>query len=343
MTEAERAELLALADEIDLFIKHGTDAIFGHDDAQEVASALRRLASQDQKPVAWRYRYEMKEGAWGKWTVQKNKPNWYSPDQADVEIEPLFAAPPPAAAETNASAEARVKYLEDEREALRAEAAVNSRLIDEIADFMGCRQGEELTLCHIKQQISTLREKLGVALAGDLQHKSDCAVYLAPAYEPRECDCGAKDAIVVARLREALERARAILKGPNYQGGASLMAMGEAYSVVDEALSPDLHASDCEKQVVPSGYSEYTPIKVVGSTSEPRGCPVPGACSCPSDRTADVTVDDLAVVLANARRAAHGSAPMTKEEAGYVHLWPDGSELKTQARALLDAFTVGRR
>lgn len=80
--------------------------------------------------------------------------------------------------------------------------------------------------------------------------------------------------------------------------------------------------SDCDKQVVPSGYSEYTPIKVVGSTSEPRGCPVPGACK-PSDRPADVTVDEIAKFMDDHMKA-----------------WMDEGDF---ARAILDPFKVVRR
>lgn len=68
----KRAELLAIADQIDLFIKHGTDAIFEQNDAMKIASALRRLASQDQKPVAHPY--------------VKN-----------IDGSPLYLSPPPAA------------------------------------------------------------------------------------------------------------------------------------------------------------------------------------------------------------------------------------------------------
>ena len=54
----------------------------------------------EAQPVAWRFRYEHKEGVWGKWTVQKNKPTWYQTDQSDVEIEPLYAALPAPAGES---------------------------------------------------------------------------------------------------------------------------------------------------------------------------------------------------------------------------------------------------
>ena len=44
-----------------------------------------------REPDAWRYRYEQKPGVWGKWTVQKNKPAWWRPEQPDVQLEPLFS------------------------------------------------------------------------------------------------------------------------------------------------------------------------------------------------------------------------------------------------------------
>jgi len=34
------------------------------------------------------------------------------------------------------------------------------------------------------------REALSERLAGGLRHASDCAVYNAPAYDPKPCDCG---------------------------------------------------------------------------------------------------------------------------------------------------------
>jgi hypothetical protein len=42
----------------------------------------------------------------------------------------------------------------------------------------------------LQAEIGMLREKLSDALAGGLPHKSDCAVYNAPAEEPGPCDCG---------------------------------------------------------------------------------------------------------------------------------------------------------
>lgn len=63
-------------------------AIGALDDAM---SAIRSLPLPEspatkQEPVAWRFRY-----SGGKWTVQKNKPYWYTRDQPDVELEPLYA------------------------------------------------------------------------------------------------------------------------------------------------------------------------------------------------------------------------------------------------------------
>lgn len=40
-----------------------------------------------------------------------------------------------------------------------------------------------------------------------------------------------------AEMRKALEKARNILKGPHYQGGATLIAISDSYHVIDEALS----------------------------------------------------------------------------------------------------------
>ena len=65
--ESERAELVTLADELEAISDNSYDR--GQNATGEIitdaVTALRRLAAQDQKPVAWRYRYEMKEGAWG--------------------------------------------------------------------------------------------------------------------------------------------------------------------------------------------------------------------------------------------------------------------------------------
>jgi hypothetical protein len=48
-----------------------------------------------------------------------------------------------------------------------------------------------LLAANLDIEVATLREKLSVALAGGAQHRSDCSVYNAPAYEPTSCDCGA--------------------------------------------------------------------------------------------------------------------------------------------------------
>jgi len=47
---------------------------------------------------------------------------------------------------------------------------------------------------NLESKIGRLRERLSDALAGGVQHWSDCAVYNAPAYEPEPCNCGALDA-----------------------------------------------------------------------------------------------------------------------------------------------------
>ena len=77
-----------------------------------------------------------------------------------------------------------------------------------------------------------------------------------------------------------------------------------------KALSAHTHASDCDKQGSDCGATRCRDL----------GCF--GACK-PSDRTADVTVDELADFLRN--------------KTLYT------TEYEDDARALLDAFTVGRR
>ncbi|WP_223566886.1 hypothetical protein [Agrobacterium tumefaciens] len=51
------------------------------------ARAALEAALSAAEPVAWRYSFKG-----GKWTVQKNKPNWFKEGMPDVEIEPLFIA-----------------------------------------------------------------------------------------------------------------------------------------------------------------------------------------------------------------------------------------------------------
>lgn len=56
---------------------------------RRILSALSPAPVSEPEPVAWRFRYKG-----GKWTVQKNKPAWYSDGMPDCELEPLFTAPP---------------------------------------------------------------------------------------------------------------------------------------------------------------------------------------------------------------------------------------------------------
>ena len=39
------------------------------------------------EPAGWRWRFDDQTN----WTVQKRKPKWYTPDQWDIVIEPLYA------------------------------------------------------------------------------------------------------------------------------------------------------------------------------------------------------------------------------------------------------------
>lgn len=67
-------------------------------------AALTAAFAAMAEPVAWRYRYKG-----GKWTVQKNKPHWYKDGMADVELEPLYAAPQPVAGLADMPAQGVVK------------------------------------------------------------------------------------------------------------------------------------------------------------------------------------------------------------------------------------------
>lgn len=53
------------------------------------------------EPVAWRWRFEDVQT----WTVQKNKPYWYTPNQDDIIMQPLYASPPKAVMITDEMAE----------------------------------------------------------------------------------------------------------------------------------------------------------------------------------------------------------------------------------------------
>lgn len=67
---------------------------------------------------------------------------------------------------------------------------------------------DNTALREAENEIGGLREKLSDALAGGVQHKSDCSVYSAPAYTPSQCNCGA-----AVSIRKALELAERTLRG----------------------------------------------------------------------------------------------------------------------------------
>lgn len=60
------------------------------DESDVVVTALRRLASQDQKPVAWRYR----AGDANSWAITDQ---WRPREDQGWQVEPLYLSPPPAA------------------------------------------------------------------------------------------------------------------------------------------------------------------------------------------------------------------------------------------------------
>lgn len=101
-------------------------------------------------------------------------------------------------------------------------------------------------------------------------------------------------------------------------------------AILDRAISPDPHASDCEKQgdtTKSEGGGQVAPAKCSATGVHPTdtSCAAePEVAPGPSDRPADVTVTELAAFL-RGRSTDYAAWP--------VHT----------ARALLDAFTVGRR
>lgn len=88
-SESERAELVALADKLQSSYDKRQLPTWG--DIGDAASAVRRLAAPDQKPVAWRCRVTDIHG--------NPLPGWeYSDDAGSLGLrEPLYLSPPPAA------------------------------------------------------------------------------------------------------------------------------------------------------------------------------------------------------------------------------------------------------
>lgn len=263
MTEAERAELLALADDVEAIAHHGT--AFMGDDAKliKAASALRRLANaQEQTPVAGSnasvddYRNAIDEALVVRYLGvakgnAKSELDQIISWEVDVNLDPAVSSRAQALIDQgrNASAEARL------REAL--EHYADQYCEGWCEQDAGCANFDDCGGCLARRALS--------------QHS--------PA-----SDCDKSDGAIYAEISRR--------ETPPEEQAALDAAVDKALKdpAVCKALERRPHASDCEKQV-PSGYSEYTPIKVVGSTSEPRGCPTTVACSCPSDRTADVTVE----------------------------------------------------
>ncbi len=91
---------------------------------------------------------------------------------------------------------------------------------------------------------------------------------------------------------------------------------------IEAALSPDPHASDCDKQGATKSEGAGLPSEILDACSPPSGAL---SHSVPSDRTADVTCDALASFIAAKAQVDFGG-------------WE--TDL---ARALLDAYKVGRR
>jgi hypothetical protein len=71
--------------------------------------------------------------------------------------------------------------------AIKGEGDTDQKALDQCRALAGA---EPQTVSKLEAEIGMLREKLSDALASGLPHKSDCAVYSAPAHEPGPCDCG---------------------------------------------------------------------------------------------------------------------------------------------------------
>lgn len=316
-SESERAELVALADELDDATKGLSFSSLRHS-ALKCVTALRRLAAQDQKPVAWRTRWRT-EG-WphepGDWSYYNQKP---PQDHKRYEVEPLYLSPPPAAGW--ASAEARL------REALE--------LAYGLLWIVGCDRstpgGNALSFARkaLLGQLDKPGQGRGIAAArrvlndeeagcGGIRYSVSGRIYsdwgsrggIRPS-DARACGATSGDVAVVHNDGHPERAAR--------QDG------------LGDALSAHPHASDCDKQGETTKSVETPETNALDPASVSKQ-PVSGAPSSPagrdrpSDRTADVTVDELAAMI-----VPEGAQVIGAQDAKQI------------AAEILDTFTVGRR
>jgi hypothetical protein len=175
----------------------------------------------------------------------------------------------PAAAQSNASAE-----LED----ARAEAADSLRTLDAIAEYVGCPHDEELTVDHVRQHYMKLEnaaQRQGIEDAGRIAN--------AQAYASAEARLREKTLSLLGEIQAADEsntwssNRNSIVKRAGW--------LAEALSAVGDEARPGVMRAAEKAAVTVSGWSaskQQYAERVVGSPSEPPGCPTPGACSCPS-------------------------------------------------------------
>jgi hypothetical protein len=176
--------------------------------ALDEAARTREQIVGEQEPVAWEWQTDG-----GGWTPTE-PPSADELKTAPHKFRPLYLGrmPAPACHDSHNSGESDPGVNRDCAGAgtpdpslvqtLRKQIMAHEQLQARIAQALGCEtwHGDladavanalaQPSTDHLDAEIGMLREKLSDALAGGLPHRSDCAVYQAPAYEPGPCNCG---------------------------------------------------------------------------------------------------------------------------------------------------------
>lgn len=351
----ERAELLALADRLDAV--HQACYLLERD-AKRIASALRRLAAQDQKPVAWHSPTDSATPF-----VKPYVKEAMLPHVAAQYSVPLYLSPPPAAGWKEAI-EACTKVADTWRtsanpyradtanaicqgiEALRHNAPPDSGAgksappgrsslppnqgesdlsvttgssgadagVDWKKKFKGKTSGGAWIHTHPSVERAIVENHHGFTFDGVAYNSLDEAKTAALSHKP---DAAETNASAEARLREALEAMEPYLDAiVCYASSINEHHGNEVAKLVRDALSAHSPASDCDKHGCMGDMAPGDPKDLAELLAKPSVLE-------PSDRTADVTVDELRAFILK-----HGDE------------WEDEG---VAARALLDAFTVGKR
>ncbi|MFA7291841.1 MAG: hypothetical protein WC023_06290 [Rhodocyclaceae bacterium] len=101
LAEVERSMMRAVCALAHAIENHRVTAYESDYDA--VSNALALLRAWNRRPaangeaVAWRYRIQLEGGEWGNWSVSQSTA-WSKPFPAEeqIEVQPLYTAPPPA-------------------------------------------------------------------------------------------------------------------------------------------------------------------------------------------------------------------------------------------------------